>query len=80
MNTKIALFVLAFLVFLSAHTADAQQPAKVYRIGVLSPRTGIEPRHEVSDNVCASLATSRAKTSSSSGGFGKANRIASTSM
>jgi len=47
MNTKIALLVLAFLVFLSAHTADAQQPAKVYRIGVLSPRAGIEPRHEV---------------------------------
>jgi len=41
MNTKLALLVLAFLVFLSAHTADAQQPAKVYHIGVLSPRAGI---------------------------------------
>jgi putative ABC transport system substrate-binding protein len=35
MNAKIAVLVFAFLVFLTAHVADAQQPAKVPRIGVL---------------------------------------------
>jgi len=35
MNAKIPVLVFAFLVFLTAHVADAQQPAKVPRIGVL---------------------------------------------
>lgn len=35
MKTKIAVLVFAFLVFLTAHVADGQQPAKVPRIGVL---------------------------------------------
>jgi putative tryptophan/tyrosine transport system substrate-binding protein len=39
MKTKIAVLVFAFLVFQSAHVADAQQPAKVPRIGVLGGRT-----------------------------------------
>jgi putative tryptophan/tyrosine transport system substrate-binding protein len=39
MKTKIAVLVFVFLVFLSAHLADAQQPAKVPRIGVLGGRT-----------------------------------------
>ena len=39
MNTKIAVLVFAFLVFLTAHVADAQQPAKVPRIGVLLGQT-----------------------------------------
>jgi putative ABC transport system substrate-binding protein len=39
MKTKIAVLVFACLVFLSAHVADAQQPAKVPRIGVLGGRT-----------------------------------------
>jgi putative tryptophan/tyrosine transport system substrate-binding protein len=39
MKTKIAVLVFPFLVFLSAHVADAQQPAKVPRIGVLGGRT-----------------------------------------
>lgn len=39
MNTKIAVLVFGFLVFLTAHVADAQQPAKVPRIGVLLGQT-----------------------------------------
>ncbi len=40
MNAKIAILVFAFLVFLSAHVADAQQPGKVPRIGYLSQLSG----------------------------------------
>ncbi len=40
MNTKIAALVFAFLVFLTAHAADAQQPGKVPRIGYLSQWSG----------------------------------------
>jgi putative ABC transport system substrate-binding protein len=36
MNTKIAVLVFAFLFFLTAQVADAQQPGKVPRIGYLS--------------------------------------------
>ena len=36
MNTKIAVLVFAFLVFLTAYVADAQQPGKVPTIGYLS--------------------------------------------
>ena len=35
MKTKIAVLVFVFLVFLTAHVAEAQQPAKIPRIGVL---------------------------------------------
>jgi len=40
MNTKIAVLLFAFLVFLAAHVADAQQPGKVPRIGYLSQFSG----------------------------------------
>jgi putative ABC transport system substrate-binding protein len=39
MKTKIAVLVFAFFVFLTAHVTDAQQPAKVPRIGVLGEQT-----------------------------------------
>ena len=45
MNTKIAFLVFAFVVFLSAHVADAQT-GKLPRIGYISLRSGIEPREE----------------------------------
>ncbi len=40
MNTKIAVLLFAFLVFLAAHVADAQRPGKVSRIGYLSQFSG----------------------------------------
>ena len=40
MNTKIAVLVFAFLCFLTAQVADAQQPGKVPRIGYLSQFSG----------------------------------------
>ncbi len=39
MNAKISFLVFALLVCLTAHVADAQQPGKVPRIGVLGPLT-----------------------------------------
>ena len=40
MNTKIAVLVFVFLVFLTVHVADAQQPGKVPTIGYLSQFPG----------------------------------------
>jgi len=40
MNTKNAVLIFAFLVFLTAHVADAQQPGKVPTIGYLSQSSG----------------------------------------
>src|SRR5512136_2213219 len=40
MNTKIAVLLFTFLVFLTAHVADAQQPRKVPRVGYLSQFSG----------------------------------------
>jgi putative ABC transport system substrate-binding protein len=40
MNTKIAVLVFVFLVFLTVHVTDAQQPGKVPRIGYLSQWSG----------------------------------------
>ena len=40
MKTKIAVLVFVFLVFLTVHVTDAQQPGKVPTIGYLSPFPG----------------------------------------
>jgi len=47
MKTKMLLIVLFMLFVASTYLAEAQEPGKVYRIGVLSVRGGIEPRDEV---------------------------------
>jgi len=47
MKTKMLLIVLFVLFVASTYLAEAQEPGKVYRIGVLSVRGGIEPRDEV---------------------------------
>ena len=47
MKTKIVAFAIAMLSCIFVSPASAQQPAKVFRIGVLSSRAGPEPRDEV---------------------------------
>ena len=47
MNKKIIISILGTLTLAAVCLANAQQPAKVFRIGVLSPRAGLEPRDEV---------------------------------
>src|SRR6266550_7558967 len=46
MEKKVLLIALAILFLASAHPADAQQPAKVPRIGVLWPDSAPSPRIE----------------------------------
>jgi putative tryptophan/tyrosine transport system substrate-binding protein len=47
MRSKIIVAILASVVLGCTSFAEAQQPAKVFRMGVLSARAGIEPRDEV---------------------------------
>jgi len=47
MDKKILVLLAAFLSLGCASLVDAQQPGKVFRIGILSPRAGMEPRDEV---------------------------------
>lgn len=47
MNAKGSILLLALLIIASARLADAQQAAKVFRVGVLSSHSGMEPRDEV---------------------------------
>jgi len=47
MKTKIVTVAIAILSLIFVCATEAQQPAKVFRIGILSARAGLEPRDEV---------------------------------
>ncbi|HSE89543.1 MAG TPA: ABC transporter substrate-binding protein [Candidatus Binatia bacterium] len=47
MKRKVTVHALCAMLFALCVSAEAQQPKNVYRIGVLSPRSGIEPNDEV---------------------------------
>src|SRR5262245_38377754 len=47
MNKKILCLLVALGISTCSTLAYAQQPGKMYRIGVLSPRAGLEPAHEI---------------------------------
>ena len=72
-NLKSAILLSAML-FALCFSAEAQQAKKVYRIGYLSPRLGIDSRGEAFRKVCATLDTSKDRTSSSNGDLLKATR------
>ena len=47
MSRKVNVLALGAVLFALSLPAAAQQPKKVYRIGILTPRSGIEPNDEV---------------------------------
>jgi putative ABC transport system substrate-binding protein len=46
MEQKIAIFVVLIGILAPLRPAEAQKPTKIYRIGYVSPRLGLEPREE----------------------------------
>jgi hypothetical protein len=69
MKSKSVFWLLITVLLMTASSAEAQQPTKVPRIGyLLGPRFPFSQLASIrSARDCASLATSRGKTSSSSG-------------
>jgi hypothetical protein len=64
MSRKIVFSLLTTVLLTAAPLAEAQQPAKMFRIGVLTGSSSPPSRRETTHfaRVCASLATSREKT------------------